>query len=375
MKATLQRASLPDGRRILMLSDPHGHADGLRTILQAARFTPRDVLILVGDLIEKGPQSLETVRMVMELCRTHTVYPLMGNVDLWRLECLDSTEPGAQEAFKATSIRFRDWWGSSLLHEMCLELGAPLTADADMASLLPLIRRRFAPEIAFLRSLPTMLETQRFLFVHGGVPHENLDALAGSDAYPLLKFDDFYSAGLSFRKYAAVGHWPAVLYSETYPVFNPRIDRERHIICLDGGCGVKREGQLNLLCLPDWRSDDFSLLTWDGLPTVRALEDQAPSPAAEARYIRWNDHAVTLLEQGEEMSRVLYRGKPMDVPTSFVFDHDGVLSCADITDYALPVAAGDVLHAILPLKRGLYAKKDGVAGWYFGPYETLTKEG
>ena len=88
MNTTIRRVTLPDDRRLLMISDLHGHADGLRAILDKARFSRDDVLIIVGDLIEKGPQSLQTVRLVMDLCRTHTVYPLMGNVDLWRWEFL-----------------------------------------------------------------------------------------------------------------------------------------------------------------------------------------------------------------------------------------------------------------------------------------------
>ena len=43
--------------------------------------TPSDILVLVGDLLEKGPDSLALLRYVMELSRTHTVYPLCGNCD------------------------------------------------------------------------------------------------------------------------------------------------------------------------------------------------------------------------------------------------------------------------------------------------------
>ena len=376
MLTTVQRLSLPDHKRILMLSDPHGHADGLRALLSQAGFSQNDVLILLGDYLDKGPQSLETLRLVMELCRTHTVYPLMGNVDLWRLECLCSDDAAELEDFKHSSLRkAASDWGSSLLTEMCLEMGAPLTESTDMAALMPHLRRHFAPEIAFLRSLPSILETQRFIFVHGGIPHEDLDALEGTDAYPLLKFDDFFAAGLSFRKTVVTGHWPTVLNSPANPIYDPIIDRKRHIICLDGACGVKTEGQLNLLILPEWQSEECSFLTWDDLPRITALDAQSASPAEKARYIRWNDHAVTLLNQGKEMSRILYKGEPMDVPTCFLFDHDGVLSCSDVTDYLLPVQPGDELHLILALKKGCYAKKDGAAGWYFGRWTAKEKEG
>ena len=368
MLTTLQRASFPDGRRILMISDIHGHADGLRAILDQAGFSRDDILVIVGDLIEKGPQSLDTLRLVMDLCRKYTVYPVMGNVDLWRLEYLEAQDSEKKADFIASSLRCKKWWGSSLLHEMSAELGTALGPETDIEALLPRVRERFAPEIRFIASMPTILETQRMIFVHGGIPHERLEELIGTDAYPLLKFDDFYNAGLSFQKYVVAGHTPAVLYSKTYPDYRPVIDQQRRIISLDGACGVKYEGQLNLLAIPDWRSDDFTLYTWDHLPMITALDAQASSDPAKARYIRWNDHAIELVQKGKEMSRVLYHGAPMDVPTQFIFDHNGVLSCTDTTDYIIETAPGDKLRLALRLSDRCWVKKNSVSGWYFGRY-------
>ena len=368
MITTLQRVSFPDGRRVLMISDIHAHADGLRAILDQAGFSHDDILVIVGDVIEKGPQSLEALRLVMDLCRAYTVYPVMGNVDLWRLEYLEATDPEKWRELAASSIRCKNWWGSSLLYEMCAELGTELTPETDIVPLIPHIQARFAPEVDFISRMPTILETQRMIFVHGGIPHERLDELKGTNAFPLLKFDDFYNAGLSFEKYVVAGHTPAVLYSRTYPDYRPVIDKQRRIISLDGACGVKYEGQLNLLAIPDWRSDDFTLYTWDHLPVITALDAQASSDPAKARYIPWNDHAVTLLHRGEEMSQVLYHGAPMEVPTQFIFDHNGVLSCTDTTDYVIETKPGDRLHLALRLSDRCWVKKNSVSGWYFGRY-------
>lgn len=369
MNTTLENVSFPDHRRILIISDIHGHADGLRSILEKARFGASDILIILGDLIEKGFQSLDTLRLVMALKKQYAVYVLMGNVELWRLEFLLSEDPEKWREFKESALWAVDWWGCCLLGEMCDEIGAPLTPETDMVPLIPLIRERFSDEISFMAQMPTILDSQRMTFVHGGIPHERLKELVGTDNYPLLKFDDFYSAGLSFQKYVVVGHWPAVLYSKTYPVFSPLIDRQRRIISLDGACGVKHEGQLNLLILEDWRSDEFSLVTWDALPTLTALDVQAPSPEEDAVYIRWNDHAIELIEKGAEMSKVRYHGRIVPVPTQFIFDHNGVLSCSDITDYRIETKPGDQLRLILKLSDGCYVKKDNAAGWYFGRYK------
>ena len=370
MLTTVQRAILPKNRRILIVSDIHGHADGFRALLEQAEFSKEDILIILGDLVEKGPQSLETLRMVMALCRTHTVYPVMGNVDLWRWEFLQSDDPAQWREMRDFSMKAMGWWGGSLLHDLCAELGVTLTAETDMTAVFPEIQRRFAPEMRFIEQMPTILETQRMIFAHAGIPHERLEELEGTDAFPIVKFDDFYHTELRFQKYVVVGHWPTVLYSKTYPKYEPIIDRDRRIVCVDGACGIKREGQLNLLILPDADSEDFSFLCWNDLPVITALDAQEPSPPEEARYIPWSDHSVELIQRGEEMSRVLYHGKPMDVPTQFIFHHHGVLSCLDTTDYTLPVSPGDQLYLILKLNYGCFVKKDSVSGWYFGRYQT-----
>ena len=373
MNTTIRRVSFPDHRRILMTSDLHGHADDFRALLKKAGFSRDDILIIVGDLVEKGPQSLETLRMVMDLEKRYTVYTLMGNVDLWRLEYLESTDLARQIAMRDYSLQAMGWWGGSLLHDLCRELGVTLDAHTDIVSLFPEIQRHFAREIAYLRSLPTILDTPEFTFVHGGIPHERLDELAGTDAFPLLKFDDYYQAGLSFQKYVVVGHWPAVLYSKTYPDFRPIIDRQRHIISLDGACGVKSEGQINLLILPDARSEDFSLLTQDHLPVITALDAQRGSPPEQAVYIRWSDRWVTVESRGEEMSRVNYHGHAIDVPTQYLGRDQRGDYCRDATDYVLPVQSGDELLLILRLRHGCLVKKDSVAGWYFGRYTMKTE--
>lgn len=366
METIIQRVQLPDNRRILMVSDPHGHATGLRTLLDRAKFSKDDVLVIVGDLLDKGPENLKILRMVMTLCRTHTVYPLMGNVDYWRLRGVVSDDLAEQQDLLAFSLQARKWWGSSFLEEMCDEIGVPLTEDMDTQTVYPRLRAHFAAELDFLASLPTILETQKMIFVHGGIPHEALDALAGQECHPLLKWDHFMSAGLSFRKYVVVGHWPATLYSESYPCANPLIDRERRIISLDGGCGIKDEGQLNLLSIPCWQSEDFQLTTWDDLPTITALDAQEAS--VDSGYIHWGDDRVTVLQRSGDWAQVLHHSRQMRVPAKLLSGRDGDCTCREITDYRLPVSPGDKLALIDVMPEGCYAKKAGVTGWYTGRY-------
>ena len=80
-QAIVIRPRFAPGRRIIAVSDVHGNLDFFRGLMDRVGLTPSDILVLVGDLLEKGPDSLALLRYVMELSRTHTVYPLCGNCD------------------------------------------------------------------------------------------------------------------------------------------------------------------------------------------------------------------------------------------------------------------------------------------------------
>ena len=67
MKARIKKLRLGPGRRILAVSDIHGNLPYLKGLLEKASFSENDVLVIVGDLLEKGPYSLDTLRFVMEL--------------------------------------------------------------------------------------------------------------------------------------------------------------------------------------------------------------------------------------------------------------------------------------------------------------------
>ena len=94
----VSRALLGSSQRVLIVSDIHAHKDLFARLLEKARYTPNeDILIILGDMLEKGPQNLETLRFVKQLAENENVYPLIGNVDDWRLHSLISRDQDAQK--------------------------------------------------------------------------------------------------------------------------------------------------------------------------------------------------------------------------------------------------------------------------------------
>ena len=70
--AVVIRPEIAPGRRVIAISDIHGNLPFLKGVLEKANFSPADVLVLVGDLFEKGRDSLGTLRYILELQATAT---------------------------------------------------------------------------------------------------------------------------------------------------------------------------------------------------------------------------------------------------------------------------------------------------------------
>ena len=163
-----------------------------------------------------------------------------------------------------------------------------------------------------------------------------------------------------------MGHYPVVLYGENIVCANPLVNREKRVVCIDGGCVLKDDGQLNALILPEEPEGDFRFEAYDPFPERTVLRDQAEGP--RSYYIRWGDSTVRVLERGEEFSRCRHvrTGYEMDILTKYLFTDRAITDCNDCTDYVLPLRAGDRVRVVEETGRGFLVKHRGTTGWYFG---------
>lgn len=373
INTTIERIGAAPGQRLLVVSDIHGQRNWLIRLLEKMEYGGDDILIIIGDLIEKGPESLGVVRYVMDLSMENYVYVSMGNVDWFRLRYFFDESPEAGERFVQYLRRAKHEWGGGLGLDMLEDMGVSLdqvTAE-NAPEYLGQIRKHFRRELNFLKNLPVILTAGQYLFVHGGVPTDDLETLEGSDAAPYLKNDDFWSKGYRFEQYTVVtGHWPVCLYRRGVEDVSPLFDPDRRIICIDGGCSVNSAGQLNGLILPDCMADmdEIRWMSQDGLPVIKALDSQKETPAS--LDITYLDSEVELLETGEGMARFrhLSSGKVLELPKSYLWkkQSDGTLHCGDFCNEELAVEAGDELSLVFETKDGYYVKKRGRIGWYRG---------
>ncbi len=359
-KAKIERLSIAPERRVLVIADVHGNLPYLRGVLDRAAFGGDDLVIFDGDFLEKGEQSLETLRFVMALCAAGRAKAVCGNCDGWA-DVFSLSPEGVRR-----TREYLAWRRRGLLWDMCREQGLdPLTGDFSLCKAA--LREAYAPEWDFLAALPHAVESERFIFAHAGVCAGK--PLEAHEIGELVKFDDFLSRAGHFDKWVIVGHWPVMLYHENVVDANPIVDRERRIVSIDGGCVLKDDGQLNALVLPRTEDGDFTWFAYDPFPTARVKRDQPRG--GRSYYIRWGDSRVRVLRRGAEFSlcRHLRTGYEMEILTKYLFTDEEITGCNDCTDYVLPLRAGDTVSVVERTSRGYFVKHEGVSGWYFGELE------
>ncbi len=359
-KAHIERIIFPAGRRILVMSDIHGNIPYFEGLLRQTGFSGEDSLILDGDLLEKGAESLGLLRRVMDMSKAGNVHTVRGNCDGWH----GIFRPDRTAEDDGHFLRYIQYKRSGLLWDVCRELGLDPLTITDFTSVKRRLFEAFPSEWAFLRTLPDALETERFVFAHAGMtPGKPLREHTPDE---LNRIDRFLDRDMRFDRWLIVGHYPVVLYGENTVCANPIIDREKRVVSIDGGCVLKDDGQLNALIIPDRNSEDFSFTAFDPFPERTVLDDQAEGP--RSWYIRWGDSTVRVLERGTEFSRCrhLRTGYEMDILTKHLFTDGEITEVNDCTDYILPLRAGDRVRVVEETSRGCLVKHDGVTGWYYG---------
>lgn len=337
-------------KRILVTSDIHGSYELFQALLEKMEYRPgEDSLVVIGDIIQKGPQNLQTLRAVMELARESSVYVLAGNNDIFACGAPDENLLGSISYFRERT----------LLGEMALSMGLPLPETVEeVAGLRNRAEREFASEMAFLRGLPYILETERFLLAHAGLENENLTAQNMEYVLSTPRFHE--TAEHVFQRLLLVGHWPAANYRTDRFSNNPIYHDEKNILSIDGGNGVKDFGQLNGVLL-DNKTGDWRCVSVD---RYRKITAPCSQKAAAGAVITWPENFVELLRRGEELSlcRVRKSGAVLEIPNDYLYEDEQGLRARDYTELRLPVEKGEQVSLIRAFADRLLIVKNGEAG-------------
>ena len=79
--------------RTWAIGDIHGCLDALRAVIDFADIRPNDVIVTLGDYVDRGPDTKGVIDELITLGSTHTLVSLKGNHEIMMLRaCEDSVE-------------------------------------------------------------------------------------------------------------------------------------------------------------------------------------------------------------------------------------------------------------------------------------------
>lgn len=265
MQIKLQNINVPDDARLLFISDVHGDLDGFIRILDKAKFKKSDYLFIIGDIIEKGNNSLGLVKHIMELIDSgYNIYCVMGNCE----ELLTYMQPPVNKESLLNYVLTK----KTILNEFASKLNIKINKESNLNTICWYCSRDFKKYYDFLLNLPHILViNDKYVLVHGGI--EDINNLP-DDANKIMKNDNFYEKCTRRQeRVMIVGHYPTINYHNDYPNLNPIIDLNKNIISIDGGNNVVPWGQLNLLIIDDIIHNNISYITHDNYSEFKLTDD------------------------------------------------------------------------------------------------------
>lgn len=193
--------------RIFAIGDIHGCFQPFKHLVEIKiNLKSTDKLILVGDYIDRGPDSKDVIDYIIHLRKNgFDIMPLLGNHEVMLLEAYENND------------KFPAW---------LLNGGAQTLKSFKTSNLCDI-----DPDyIAFLRSLPYYYSFNEFLFVHAGFNDKITDPF--EDKYTMLwQCSKKYSNPLLKDKVIIHGHRP----QKAATLVNT-IASDRSVINIDTGC-------------------------------------------------------------------------------------------------------------------------------------------
>ena len=208
------------------ISDIHGCYDEFKALLKKINFTGTDTLYVLGDVIDRGPESIKCLRYIMGASNVHL---LMGNHEQMMLDALASD-------YERDESLMRHWFengGNKTLQELC-----KLSKDEQISIM------------NYINALPYLgqvkIGEQNYVLVHAGL---NVEAASGkgetitAKVLPQQTVDDLVWIREKFFRKKALPKSITIFGHTPIPAIEKRNDgkvwRDKRFndkIGIDGGC-------------------------------------------------------------------------------------------------------------------------------------------
>ena len=156
IEAELQQ-TLDEGGNVWAIGDVHGYADTLLTLLDSLNLSSRDRVVLLGDLVDRGPRSCEVIRIARE---NPQIFSVLGNHEEMMLNSFDV------DNIETMTAQQTNWFyvGGRATNQSYIDEFTNSQGDIDDFDL----RMRVGKDLAWLDSLPHHIVLDDFRLVHAG---------------------------------------------------------------------------------------------------------------------------------------------------------------------------------------------------------------
>ena len=156
IEAELQR-TLDEGGNVWAIGDVHGYADTLLALLDSLNLSSRDRVVLLGDLVDRGPRSCEVIRIARE---NPQIFSVLGNHEEMMLNSFDV------DNIEMMTAQQTNWFyvGGRATNQSYIDEFTNSQGDIDDFDL----RMRVGKDLAWLDSLPHHIVLDDFRLVHAG---------------------------------------------------------------------------------------------------------------------------------------------------------------------------------------------------------------
>ncbi|MBF4693809.1 metallophosphoesterase family protein [Fusibacter ferrireducens] len=364
MSERLINITLGECERIIVISDIHGGLVHLDALLDQIKLQDEDLLIILGDFIEKGPQNIEMLYRAMLLQRRPNTFILSGNCESFVHQMITNPERQSMIQTYLDKVNYPSLISDLYDKACCIDIR---TESFDPNEVQSVLQEHYASELDFLEALPWGLCAPPFIFVHAGIESES-----SIDKKTLLSYPAFYESEHRLDKIVVVGHWPVLNYLDQRLLANPILDFEKQILNIDGGYSVKWHGQVNALVI-EKRGDAYEYKTFfsDDLEEIRVKQCSLTSiephlMAGKPFKIMWNDNAIEVIEALPEFSLCLKKstGEIGFVKNEFIQKIEDKTYCTE--DYIFKLhylEAGDCVRFIGNYGNYAFIKYNHEYGW------------
>lgn len=205
------------------ISDIHGCKKTFKALLKKIKLTPTDTLFLLGDYIDRGPNSRGVIKYILKLKKKgYKVHCLRGNHEQMMIDAL--------------------YGGSEEEQTQWMLSGGAATLKSYYKGNRRYVRQK---HLTFIKKLPYYIETEGYILVHAGLEFRSPNPFANQRRMIWIRswYNNIDMAWLNGR-IIVHGHTPvtqdsiksSLNYLETRPVVD-----------IDCGCVYTRKG-MNQLC-------------------------------------------------------------------------------------------------------------------------------